>query len=261
MTSKMPLVGLPADTFEQDDLMYHKLGDKYARAVSAICHAHPLLIPSLGDEIDLADLLDSLDGLVITGAVANVHPHRFQHEPTPGHEPYDLPRDATTLPLIQLALEKAVPLFCICRGHQEFNVVLGGTIATEIQNQEGRLDHRGLGESVEERYAPKHKISITPGSKLHVILAADEIMVNTVHRQAISRLADGLTIEAIAEDGTIEAVSLESAPGFNMSVQWHPEYCATENPDSVKMFEAFAQAVGTRFKQRTNAPVPSARSA
>jgi putative glutamine amidotransferase len=151
MTGNVPFVGLPADTLTQDGLLFHKLGDKYARAVSQISRAHPLLIPAMGCDLDLVDLVDSLDGVVITGSIANVHPHRFGHEPTPAHEPYDLHRDATTLPLIELALEKAVPLFCICRGHQELNVMLGGTIDAEIQEMVDRVDHRGLGESVEER--------------------------------------------------------------------------------------------------------------
>ncbi|MGI9483725.1 MAG: gamma-glutamyl-gamma-aminobutyrate hydrolase family protein [Hyphomicrobiales bacterium] len=258
---KLPFVGLPADTLESDGLLFHKLGDKYARAVSEVSKAHPLLIPSMGCDLDLADLIDSLDGLVITGSPANVHPHLFGETPTEAHEPYDLHRDATTFPLIELALKKEVPLFCICRGHQELNVVMGGTVDTEIQELPGRHEHRGLGETVAERYEPKHPISIVAGSTLYKILGAEEIMVNTVHRQAIARLADGLTVEATAEDGTIEAVTVTGARGFNLSVQWHPEYRAKENPDSVKIFEAFGDAVRARFHARTGLTATTALSA
>ncbi|MGI9373829.1 MAG: gamma-glutamyl-gamma-aminobutyrate hydrolase family protein [Hyphomicrobiales bacterium] len=258
MGSQIPFVGLPADTLVQDDLLFHKLGDKYARAISQVTRAHPLLIPSMGCDLDLNDLVEGLDGLVITGAVANVHPSLFGAEPTPAHEPYDHARDASTFPLIELALKKEIPLFCICRGHQELNVVMGGTIDTEIQEFEGRDEHRGIGESVEERYAPKHNISIAPGGVLHDILGKSETMVNTVHRQAISRLGNGLIIEATAEDGTIEAVSVAGAKGYNISVQWHPEYRASENQDSVKLFEAFGDAVRARFAARSGAEVKPA---
>jgi len=255
MSTLLPFVGLPADTLEQDGLLFHKLGDKYARAVSEVALAHPLLIPSMGCDLDLSDLMAGLDGLVITGSPANVHPSRFGETPTEAHEPYDFHRDATTFPLIELALDSGMPLLCICRGHQELNVAMGGTIDTEIQDLPGRMEHRGVGDSVEERYGPKHAISITPGGVLHGILGTGEIMVNTIHRQAISKLGDGLSVEATAEDGTVEAISVSGARGFNLSVQWHPEYQAKANPDSVKIFEAFGDAVRARFAHRTGTPL------
>ena len=254
MDTTRPLVGLPADTMEKEGLPFHILGDKYAVAVSDVAGCHPLLIPSLGDADALADLVGGLDGLVITGSPANVHPSHFGHEPTAAHEPYDHPRDATTLPLIKLAIEQAIPIFCICRGHQELNVVLGGTVATEIQDQQGRDDHRGHLTDVTQRYLPAHPIKITEGGVLHDILGTTETMVNTVHRQAIDRLADGLTIEAVAADGTIEAVSIDAAKDFALSVQWHPEYKAAENVDSVKLFEAFGAAARARHARRHGAP-------
>lgn len=261
MSSKRPLVGLPADTMSKEGLPFHILGDKYAVAVSDVADCHPLLIPSLGDADALRDLMGSLDGLVITGSPANVHPSHFGAEPTPAHEPYDHARDSTTLPLIDLALAQGIPLFCICRGHQELNVVLGGTIATEIQEQEGILDHRGDLEDVVKRYQPAHTVSIREGGILHEILGTDEISVNTVHRQAIDRLADGLTVEATAPDGTIEAVSIDAAKNFALSVQWHPEYKAADNPDSVKLFRAFGDAARARHAMRTDAAEQPLRKA
>ena len=261
MHTARPLVGLPADTMEKDGLPFHILGDKYAVAVSDVSKCHPLLIPSLGDAEALRDLVSALDGLLITGSPANVHPSLFGAEPTEAHEPYDHPRDATTLPLIELAISEAIPLFCICRGHQELNVVMGGTVATEIQDLPGRDDHRGHLTDVNKRYLPAHSISITPGGVLHKILGAGETKVNTVHRQAIDRLADGLTVEAVATDGTIEAVSIDAARDFALSVQWHPEYKAAQNPDSVKLFEAFGDAVRARHARRTGYEAPPAMQA
>ncbi|MCP5082996.1 MAG: gamma-glutamyl-gamma-aminobutyrate hydrolase family protein [Alphaproteobacteria bacterium] len=251
MHTARPLVGLPADTMEKEGLPFHILGDKYAVAVADVSRCHPLLIPSLGDVDALRDLVSALDGLVITGSPANVHPSLFGAEPTAAHEPYDHSRDATTLPLIELAIEQAIPLFCICRGHQELNVVMGGTVATEIQDQPGREDHRGHLSDVNLRYLPAHSITITPGGVLHQILGTTETKVNTVHRQAIDRLADGLTVEAAAADGTVEAVSIDAARDFALSVQWHPEYKAAQYPDSVKLFEAFGDAARARHARRT----------
>lgn len=264
MNTARPLVGLPADTMEKEGLPFHILGDKYAVAVADVAKCHPLLIPSLGNAETLRDLVTGLDGLVITGSPANVHPSHFGEQATEAHEPYDHSRDATTLPLIKLAIEQAIPLFCICRGHQELNVVMGGTVATEIQDLPGREDHRGHLSDVNLRYLPAHAIEITPGGKLHNILGTTETKVNTVHRQAINRLGDGLTIEAVAADGTIEAVSIDAARDFALSVQWHPEYKAEENPDSVKLFEAFGEAARARHAKRlgqTTAPTLQAAGA
>lgn len=251
MHAKRPLVGLPADTTERDGLPFHILGDKYAVAVSDVANCHPLLIPSLGDAEALRDLVSTLDGLLITGSPANVHPSLFGHEPTPAHEPYDHPRDATTLPLIDMALAEGIPLFCICRGHQELNVARGGTIATEVQDQPGKMDHRGDPGEVEMRYKPAHAISLAEGGLLHQILGTRETMVNTVHRQAIEKLGAGLKVEATAPDGLIEAISIDDAKDFALSVQWHPEYKAVQNADSVKLFKAFGDAARARHAVRT----------
>ncbi len=253
MHTARPLVGLPADTMEKEGLPFHILGDKYAVAVTDVAACHPLLIPSLGNAETLRDLVPVLDGLVITGSPANVHPSLFGAEPTQAHEPYDRARDATSLPLIELAIEHAIPLFCICRGHQELNVALGGTVATEIQDLPGREDHRGHLSDVAQRYLPAHDIEITQDGHLHRILGTTKTKVNTVHRQAIDRLAPGLTVEAKAPDGTIEAVSIDGARNFALSVQWHPEYKAAENADSVKLFQAFGDAARARHAARTPA--------
>ena len=238
----IPLIGLPADTYEKDGLGFHSIGDKYVRAVAEVSRCLPLMIPNIADILDRDALLDRLDGLVITGATSNVHPPHYGAEPSADHEPYDHHRDATTLALIRAAIARGLPLFCICRGFQELNVVMGGTLETEIQCQPGRLDHRATPGTVEERYRIAHEIRIREGGLLHRILGKTETRVNTVHRQAIGTLAPGLTVEATAPDGIIEAVSVTGAKGFAFGTQWHPEYRASENADSVKLFEAFGDA-------------------
>ncbi|MFN4142686.1 gamma-glutamyl-gamma-aminobutyrate hydrolase family protein [Aestuariivirga sp.] len=249
--SYLPLVGLPADTHESHGFLFHSIGDKYVRAVAEVALCTPVMIPSMIDALEIDSLLDHFDGIVMTGAVSNVHPPHYGEQPSAAHEPYDHARDATTLKLIERVLARAMPLFCICRGFQELNVVMGGTLETELQDVEGRIDHRApKHEDVEVRYAPAHAINIRPGGQLEKILGKRETMVNSIHRQGIKRLAKGLAVEATAPDGIIEAVSVRDARSFAIGTQWHPEYKALNNPDSVKLFTAFGNAVRAYAKTR-----------
>mgnify|MGYP006274288671 CR=1 FL=1 len=239
-----PLVGLPADTYENNGFTFHSIGDKYVRAVAEAALCLPVMIPALAEVMALDALLDHFDGIVITGAPSNVHPPHYGEQPSAAHEPYDHARDATTLRLIEKVLARGMPLFCICRGFQELNVVLGGTLETELQESEGRLDHRApTHPDVDVRYAPAHVINIRPGGALERILGKRETMVNSIHRQGIKRLAKGLAVEATAPDGIIEAVSVRDVKSFAIGTQWHPEFKALNNPDSVKLFTAFGEAV------------------
>jgi putative glutamine amidotransferase len=244
MTAYSPLVGLPADTHESHGFVYHSLGDKYVRAVAEVADCTPVMIPAMIDALHLDRMLDHFDGILMTGAVSNVHPPHYGEQPSADHEPYDHARDAMTLAMIRRVIERGMPLFCICRGFQELNVVMGGTLETELQRGEGRLDHRApKSEDVNIRYAASHMINIRQGGLLEKILGKRETMVNSIHRQGIKRLAPGLAAEATAPDGIIEAVSVRDATAFAIGTQWHPEFRALENPDSVKLFEAYGKAV------------------
>ena len=253
--SYLPLVGLPADTHESHGFLYHSIGDKYVRAVAEAALCTPVMIPSIIDALEIDALLDHFDGILMTGAVSNVHPPHYGETPSTEHEPYDHPRDATTLKLIERVIARGMPLFCICRGFQELNVVMGGTLETELQDGEGRLDHRApVHDDVDVRYAPSHTINIRPGGMLEKMLGKRETMVNSIHRQGIKRLAPGLAVEATAPDGIIEAVSVRDAKTFAFGTQWHPEFKALHNPDSMKLFAAFGEAVRAYARKRS-APV------
>jgi putative glutamine amidotransferase len=262
MSNSIPLVGLPADTYENSGFLFHSLGDKYVRALAEVSHVLPLMIPSMIDVLNLDALLEHFDGIMMTGAVSNVHPPHYGETASSDHEPYDHNRDGSTLKLIRAVVDRGIPLFCICRGFQELNVVMGGSLETELQRREGRLDHRApKSDDTDVRYAPRHAINITKGGMLERILGKSETMVNTIHRQGVKTLGEGLNVEAVAPDGVIEAVSVKGAKSFAFGTQWHPEYKAAQNPDSVKLFRAFGDAVRAHARQRAQAFYGDKRSA
>jgi putative glutamine amidotransferase len=185
-------------------------------------------------------VLDRLDGLLLSGSPSNVEPGRYgvAHDATPGK--HDPARDATTLPLIHAALARGLPLLAICRGMQELNVALGGTLHQQVQELPGRLDHRGGPGTVAERYRPKHGLRAEGG--MARLLGRGATQVNSLHEQGIDALAPGLVAEAWAPDGTMEAVRVADVSGWAFGVQWHPEWNWAANPDSVAIFAAFGAA-------------------
>jgi putative glutamine amidotransferase len=188
-------------------------------------------------------LLELAAGILLPGSPNNVEPSHFGEEVLDPTLPLDPRRDALTLPLIRRALERGIPVLGICRGFQEMNVALGGSLHQAIVQIPGFGDHQAtVNEAREVRYGPAHEIELTPGGLLEVLLGTDRVMVNSVHGQGINRLAAGLRIEARAPDGVIEAITLPTAPGFNLGVQWHPEWQAAGNPVSMAIFRAFGAA-------------------
>jgi len=217
----------------------------------------PLLVPSFGDRLDLDAVLDRVDGVLLTGSKSNVDPALYGGDASEANGPYDTARDSTTLPMIRKAIARGIPLLAICRGIQELNVALGGTLATEIQERDGSMDHRApVSDNQDERFAIRQVVTIAPDSCLAGIFGAGEIMVNSVHRQAVDRLGSRLQVEALAPDGTVEAVSVKDARGFAVGVQWHPEYWVKSDSESQTIFRAFGEAA--RAYARTRNVLPQA---
>lgn len=251
----LPLIGVSADLKPLDGRPFHTVGDKYVRAVSLAAGGLPVILPALGELHAARDWVERLDGLVLTGSPSNVHPSRYRAAATPAAEPFDEARDTTTLPLIAEALRVGLPLLAICRGMQELNVALGGTLHARVHEVPGRADHRRPpGEDPDVQYGPKHAVEFTPGGAFARIAGTSRIEVNSLHSQAIDRLAAGLAVEATAPDGTIEAVSVRDAPGFTLGVQWHPEYKVRQNPISMRIYAAFGDAVREHARRRLEAP-------
>lgn len=246
--SRLPVVGVSTCVREEGERRFHIASDQYLNAVLRGAGALPLLLPALGPAVDTAVLLGSVDGLLFTGSPSNVEPHHYGGTPSRPGTLHDPQRDATTLPLIRAAIAAGVPVLAICRGHQELNVALGGTLHQNVHELPGRRDHRSPRElPIAQRYAPAHPVQLTPGGLLAQLLGgATEPMVNSLHWQAIDRLAPGLEIEATALDGTIEAVRCVNCPGFVLGLQWHPEWNVDCDPLSQAIFASFGDAVRGR---------------
>lgn len=243
--SSTPLVLISTDNRDFDGARWHVTPCQYSEAVVHGAKAIPVLLPSMGKLIDIDSVLDRVDGVLLSGARSNVHPANYGVEPAPQYEPYDEERDATTLPLIRRALERGIPLFAICRGYQELNVALGGTLDTQIQTYEGRMDHYPTrqGNGPDERYALSHPVKVIREGCIGRILDGAEVTVNSLHLQGILEISPRLQVEALADDGTIEAVSVIGAKAFAVGVQWHPEYWVRSDAASSRLFEAFGDAV------------------
>ena len=238
-----PLIAVTAD-FKITDRPTHLVYDQYIRPLAEISGCQPLIVPALGTLTDVAGLLDAVDGVVLTGSPSNVHPARYGADPDPEAEPFDTARDDTSFPLIQATIARQTPMFAVCRGHQELNVALGGTLHIAVHDIPGRMDHRAPPDApLEERFALRHRVKLRPDGPIAHIVGGDDIMINSVHRQAIDRVAERLRVEGQADDGTIEAVSLRDYPGFALSVQWHPEFVVRTDEPSRRLFEAFGVAV------------------
>jgi putative glutamine amidotransferase len=240
-----------------DEQSFHVAGDKYVRAVALCVKGLPLVVPALGKDLDIDALVASLDGLLLTGSPSNVHPTLYEQAPSEAAEPYDEERDATSLPLIRTALEQGVPILAICRGFQELNVLLGGSLHPRVHEVPGRMDHRRPQHpDPDVQYGPKHKVTFEKDSQIAKIFGACELEINSLHWQALDRVADRLLVEGRADDGTVESVRVKDAKGFAIGVQWHPEYKAWENPQSMRLFEAFGDAARRRAAARGNGVRP-----
>ena len=245
-TRTLPLIGIPSCVRSIHERAFHTVNERYTSAVIDAVGGLPVLIPAIGPMADCGAILDRLDGILLTGSPSNVEPHHYGGPPSREGTLHDPDRDATTLPLIREAVRRDMPVLAICRGIQELNVALGGTLHQRIFDMPERFNHkrrlgRGPLTSDEERYRPAHPVSLTPGGLFARLAGTTEIMVNSLHGQGIDQPAPKLVVEAVAPDGQIEAVSLPGAR-FVVGVQWHPEYKPLQNPFSRSLFDAFAQA-------------------
>ncbi len=248
---RKPLVIVPADRKMMGQHAYHSAGEKYLSALVSGAHVIPFILPSLSPTIPLREILETVDGLFLTGSYSNIEPHHYSDEPSYEGNLHDQHRDENSLPIIALAIEMQIPVFAVCRGFQEVNVALGGSLHQKVHEVAGLNDHReNLDVDLDAQYADSHPISLVSGGLLAALAGKSEVMVNSLHGQGINALAADLKIEATAPDGLIEAVSLKASHPFFLAVQWHPEWKLAENPFYLSLFEAFGRACLARNSQR-----------
>lgn len=257
--SVKPLVILPCDVKQVGIHPFHCVGEKYVNAVAHGADSWPLLLPAFGagvdlepltGHVDLDQLLASVDGVFLPGSHSNVAPAEYGAADDPAMA-MDLQRDAATLGLIRRAIALGVPLLAVCRGLQELNVALGGTLHPAVHEQPGMLDHREeTSQPRHVQYAPRHPVDLVEGGRLHRLLGTRRIRVNSLHGQGLRDLAPGLVVEGRAPDGLVEAVSMPDAEGFLLGVQWHPEWDWRNDRCSVALFGEFGRALRARMATR-----------
>jgi putative glutamine amidotransferase len=246
-----PIIGVPADRRVIEPHPFHMAGEKYLKAVTEAANAVPLIIPVLADDLEIDELVDQVDGVLLTGSPSDIEPHHYGGESDDPGALRDPHRDALTLPIAKHALETGVPLFAVCRGFQELNVVLGGTLHQNVNEVPGYHSHNeNPEEPLDAQYGPSHPVTLIAGGLLSRLAGAEEMMVNSLHRQGVKKLAEGVTVEAVADDGLIEAFTVDGAENFALAVQWHPEWKVTENKFSSAIFRAFGDACRQRASER-----------
>jgi putative glutamine amidotransferase len=251
---RRPVVGVIGNAYRVENRFTTQMvGERNLRALAEVIGALPLMFAGSPDITDVGALLDVVDGIVLTGARANVHPSRFNTQPHKKHEPYDIHRDEVALALSEACVARGVPLFGICRGLQEMNVAFGGSLHPEIRELPGRMNHRmprlETGEIHPDPrvvFADRHEVSLIPDGAFAKILGCEKIRVNSLHGQGILVPGERVVIEGVAEDGTIEAIRIADAPGFALAVQWHAEYDPQRNPINRALFQAFGEALTTQ---------------
>jgi putative glutamine amidotransferase len=252
MTRRSPIVGVVSDSRALDGRVYDVVEELYLVSLVRSARAVPVVIPALGPELDLAALLSRLDGILLTGSHSNIEPHTYGAENLGRDQPRDLKRDATTLPLVRAVMRCDLPLLAICRGLQEVNVALGGTLHQDLAHA-GFVGHRDPRPcSVEEKYAPRHEVDLVQNGLLHAISGLRESRVNSVHQQGIRELAPGAIAIAHARDGLVEAFTLPQLRAFNVAIQWHPEWHTQNDPLSRAIFSAFGDACSMRIGTRAD---------
>ncbi|MCP1166974.1 gamma-glutamyl-gamma-aminobutyrate hydrolase family protein [Limimaricola litoreus] len=239
-----PVIGIIGNNHVIDGhYVTHGGGAMNSSAVAQVARGLPLVIPADPKLVSVEELLEACDGFLLTGGRPNVHPDEYGEEETPAHGSFDRSRDAITLPLVRACVERGQPFMGICRGFQEVNVAMGGALHAEIRDLPGRTNHRMPPEgTLEEKFALRHVVTLSEGGPFHRLFGAREVMTNTLHGQGVKTPGRRIVIDGHAPDGTPEALYVEGAPGFTLSVQWHPEWNAGADPVSRPLFEAFGAA-------------------
>ena len=254
-TAPRPLIGVSANAMQAAERRHlvHATGERNIHSLLRMVDCIPVLLPPVGSAMDVADLVSRMDGFVLTGGRANVEPHHYDGPPFPHDEVIDPGRDNLVLPLVRACIEAGVPVFGICRGIQEINVALGGSLHYRIHQLDGKNDHRRPQRDdveLEEVFRPNHLVKFAPGGLFHKLTGHEEMMVNSLHGQGVDRLGDGLVVEAMSPDGVVEGVRLNDDTQFVVGVQWHAEWQPEAHALSSALYTRFGEKARARAAQR-----------
>ena len=256
-TASRPLICVSANSRQPEDRRQrqpvYSTAERYVHSLMKMVDCIPVLMPPVGGAVDAAELVSRMDGFVLTGGLANVEPHHYDGPPFPDDEPIDPGRDTLVLPLVRACIAGRVPVFGICRGIQEINVALGGSLHYRLHQLPGKNDHRmPRSEDItqEEVYQLKHMVRLTPGGLFQSLTGQDEMMVNSLHGQGVDRLGKGLVVEAVSPDGVIEGVRYADEKQFIVGVQWHAEWQPEAHTLSGALYTAFGEAARARAARR-----------
>jgi putative glutamine amidotransferase len=240
---KKPVIGVVSDRRLLKNHYFHMVGEKYLQALIVGAGGYPVAIPSFSDGFDVLDILDRVDGLFLPGSPSNVSPDHYKGETIRPGTWVDPERDEVALPLIPAVVRAGIPLFAVCRGFQEMNVAFGGTLHQHVHEVPGYHFHKEDSDKpLDVQYGPSHEVNFVPGGLLAKITNQQNTVVNSLHSQGVDRLADGLDVDATADDGLVEAFVVRDAPGFTLGLQWHPEWMVQDNEVSLSIFQAFGEA-------------------
>ena len=240
-----PLVGIIGNAFLiNDQYPAHAGGTMCSEAVANVANCLPVVIPTDPRYMSIEELTETFDGFVLTGARANIHPEEYGETATEAYGTFDRARDAIVLPQVRACVDLGLPFFGVCRGFQDVNVAMGGSLYPEIRDLPGRDNHRMPPDgTLDEKFELRHEVTVSEGGKFHDVFGASCVMTNTLHGQGIKVPGDRIVVDGHAPDGTPEAIYVRDAAGFTLSVQWHPEYNAANDPVSRVLFESFGTAV------------------
>lgn len=255
-----PVVGIIGNSYLlNDQYPVHAGGQMNTEAIAEVSGCLPLIVPSDPRFVSVEELLEVCDGFLLTGGRPNVHPEEYGEPETEAHGAFDRARDAVALALVRACVARGQPFLGLCRGFQEVNVAMGGSLYPEIRDLPGRMNHRMPPDgTIEEKFELRHDVSFTEGGVFHRVMGASKVLTNTLHGQGIKAPGPRVVVDGHANDGTPEAIYIKDAPGFTLAVQWHPEWNAANDPVSRPLFEHFGAAVRAWAADGSALPVMTA---
>ena len=233
---RRPVVGVTPDVETDGDVSRYVVKAAYTEAILR-AGGLPMVLPCTSDASVVDAYLDRVSGVLVTGGAFDVPPEAYGEVPREGLGPVKPARTAFETQVLHGALRRKMPLLGVCGGMQLLNVVLGGTLYQDLRRDlPGAKDH----EQRHDRGQPSHPVDVRDGSTLAEVLGRGQLMVNSTHHQAISRLATSLKVSASAPDGVVEAVECTDHP-FALGVQWHPELLIQAMPLQLGLYRALVQ--------------------